>query len=278
MNSPEIYTDRYYNKIHDLEMHHWWHLGMREIAASLIKSITRDWTPQRSLDVGCGTGRNVVWTQEALGAREALGVDIAFHGLELGRAAGVLPLAQASAMSLPFGSDSFDFVLCEDVLQHLPVGTGELAVLQEIRRVLKEEGWILVRANSRLGFGQKGLKKDHDYQRYTTKDLAERMSEAGFEIRRLTYANCLPSLYAMMKERLTFASGNHGSAHDESHGHVSHEKVYSGHGVRNTAAEAPKLNRLLRLIMSAEARYLSAPDRSLPFGHTTFCLAQQPKQ
>ena len=35
----------------------------------------------------------------------------------------------------------------------------------------------------------------------------------------------------------------------------------------------PRLNALLQHVMSAEVRYLGAPGRRLPFGHTTFCVA-----
>ena len=274
MTDPKIYDDRYYQKIHDLETRHWWHLGMRRIAASLIESAADSWTPERAFDAGCGTGNNIRWMTDILGATSSFGADIALHGLRLGRERGIGTAAQASILNLPFESECFDFVLCEDVLQHLPVEIGEREALMELRRVLRDKGWLLLRANSRLGFGSIGKKRDEDYQRYTLGELTTRLNEAGFIVRRATYANCLPSLYAIIRDRLRRAPDSHHHAHDHDHDHGD-AKAYSGHNVQDTAALSPRLNKVLLSVMSLEAKYLSNPARRLPFGHTTFCLAQR---
>ena len=204
--------------------------------------------------------------------RPHLGRTVALHGLRLGRERGISTAAQASVLTLPFDSGCFDFVLCEDVLQHLPVEIGEREALLELRRVLRDKGWLLLRANSRLGFGSAGKKKDEDYQRYTLGELTKRLREAGFIVRRATYANCLPSLYAIIRDRLRRAPASHHHAH----AHDSDDtKAYSGHDVQDSAVLSPRLNKVLLSVMSWEAKYLSNPARRLPFGHTTFCLAQR---
>lgn len=270
LTAPEIYDAGYYQKIHDLETRHWWHLSMRRIAESLVASAAGDWVPERAFDAGCGTGGNVRWMTEALGAKSSFGADIALHGLRLGHENGITTAAQASILSLPFDAECFDFVLCEDVLQHLPVEIGEHDALVELRRVLRDKGWLLLRANSRLGLGSAGERKDEDYQRYTLGELTERVRDAGFVVRRATYANCLPSLYAIIRHRLQRSSASHHHSHDH-----DGEKAYSGHDVRDTASRFPRLNRILLSAMSLESKYLSRPSRRLPFGHTTFCLAQR---
>lgn len=272
MADPEIYEGGYYQKIHDLETTHWWYLGMRRIAASLIGSTVGDWTPEYALDAGCGTGNNIRWMTDVLGATTSIGIDIAPHGLRLGHANGINSAVQASVLSLPFDSGSFDFVLCEDVLQHLPIGTGEQEALLELRRVLRDEGWLLLRANSRLGLGSTGEKKDEDFQRYTLDELKTRLHETGFLVRRATYANCLPGLYAIIRQRLRWTRETHHHSHADDHDDA---KAYSGHSVRDTAKQLPALNKILFFVMSLEAKYLSHPDRQLTFGHTTFCLAQR---
>lgn len=272
MADPEIYEVGYYRKIHNLETTHWWYLGMRRIAASLVGSAVGDWTPECALDAGCGTGNNIRWMTDVLGAATSIGIDIAPYGLRLGHENGINTAVQASALSLPFDSGSFDFVLCEDVLQHIPVEFGEREALLELRRVLRDKGWLLLRANSRLGLGSTGEMKDEDYQRYTLDELKMRLREAGFLVRRATYANCLPSLYAIIRQRLRWAPESHHHSHAHDHDDA---KAYSGHSVRDTAKQSPTLNKILLFIMSQEAKYLSHPDRQLMFGHTTFCLAQR---
>jgi|GEM_PF-1751864 len=58
------------------------------------------------------------------------------------------PFVQANAISIPFKDESFDGVLCADVLEHIP---EEERALEEIRRVLKKDG-ILVTSTPAIGF------------------------------------------------------------------------------------------------------------------------------
>ena len=253
---------------------------MREIASSLVHSATGDWVPQRALDAGCGTGHNLNWMDGSLAAKSVMGIDIAFHGLAIGASRAAGPMMQSSVFSMPFASESFDFLLCEDVLQHLPVDKGDVDALKEMCRVLQKGGWLLIRANSRLGMGAKASSKDYDYQRYTLDDVVERVEQAGFVVRRATYANCLPSLYAILRDRvmpaLKGSAGAH-QHHDHHHDHQDGEdKVYGGHQTRDTAAQTPRLNGVLRSVLSMEATLISKFKVTIPFGHTTFCLAQRP--
>ena len=92
------------------------------------------------MDLGCGGG----FTSEELCRRGAqvTGVDISQGSLEVARAHALLAglkidYLEASGESLPFESESFDCVLCVDVLEHL---SSVPKVLKEIRRVLKPHG------------------------------------------------------------------------------------------------------------------------------------------
>lgn len=275
MTGPEIYTDAYYEKIRDLENRHWWHYGMRRVANAMVQSAAGDWVPKMALDVGCGTGNNLHWMKKSLGAHAVYGIDIAFKGLSIGQENTAGPLIQASIFSLPFGSGEFDFALCEDVLQHLPVGSGDVTALTEINRVMRKGGWLLVRANSRLGMSRKDSGKDHDFQRYTLPDVVACVERAGFVVRKASYANCLPSVYAVLKDRLSAIRGTGATTHREEH--HGERSVYQGHKTRDTAAETPRLNSALKYVISTEAAFLSTFDFTIPFGHTTFCLAWKPE-
>ncbi len=80
------------------------------------------------LDVGCGRG-------EMLDIAESNGVIV--KGIET-----VPPLCDGEriihgdACALPFANDTFDYLTCYDVLEHLPPGT-EQAALDEFRRVCR---------------------------------------------------------------------------------------------------------------------------------------------
>lgn len=89
----------------------------------------------RTLDLGCGTGRNLALF--APGAR-AIGLDPSLDSLRRARrrAPGV-PLVQASAEALPFRDSSFETVVSGLVLCSVPDAARGLA---EIRRVLGPGG------------------------------------------------------------------------------------------------------------------------------------------
>jgi ubiquinone/menaquinone biosynthesis C-methylase UbiE len=102
---------------------------------------------RRILDVGCGTGDDVLALAEAAGpASEVVGVD---HRWELiaeaeRRARNValnVHFSQADARALPFASKSFDLVRADRLLEEVAdVG----AVLRELVRVLCASGRILL--------------------------------------------------------------------------------------------------------------------------------------
>ena len=274
MNHPEIYSQEYYQRIFDLEDRYWWHRGMREIAAALIRN-QRDRQPfRRVLDAGCGTGATMAWADHTFGPEAVFGVDIAREALQFCRGGTGPLLAQASVMELPFAPETFDLVLCQDVIQHLPTDGGDVAALSEMYRVLRSGGYLLIRANSRLGMWQEKGARDADFQRYTLPEIVSRLRTAGFDVRRSTYANTLPALYGSLKQWRRRRKRGH--AHDQHHQLHQEHRLYEGLRTEDRTLRRPWLNRALLWILRAEALYLSKAGRSLGFGHTTFCLGQRP--
>ena len=105
----------------------------------------------RVLDLGCGEGRHVIAAYLAAEV-DAIGVDLSLADLKnaqvkaedfLTDTAGdeqrSLGLASADALRLPFADNSFDKVICSEVLEHIP---DYRAALTEIRRVLKPGGLL----------------------------------------------------------------------------------------------------------------------------------------
>lgn len=99
------------------------------------------------LDLGCGEGRHVI-ANYVRGDVQAIGVDLALNDLKTSRER-FEPFSQpdnhfksfhlsvANALKLPFPDNSFDKVICSEVLEHIPDYQG---ALKEIQRVLKPGG------------------------------------------------------------------------------------------------------------------------------------------
>jgi ubiquinone/menaquinone biosynthesis C-methylase UbiE len=102
---------------------------------------------ERVLDVACGTG---VVTRlaavELVGTGRIVGLDLNSTMLAAARAAAAdLPIEwyERDATELPFESDTFDVVLCQQGLQFIP---DKLAALREMHRVLAPGGRVLLSA------------------------------------------------------------------------------------------------------------------------------------
>ena len=102
---------------------------------------------ERLLDLGCGEGRHAI-SAYMVRNLEAVGVDLSLQDLEITRerfAQFVEPenenkslvISVARGEQLPFAGQSFDKVICSEVLEHIPHYHG---VIREISRVLKTGG------------------------------------------------------------------------------------------------------------------------------------------
>src|SRR5204863_8301010 len=76
-----------------------------------------------------------------------VGVDVSADAIELAREQ--VPSAElhvATVWELPLPADAFDLVVTNDVIQHVPE-PWVTAALRELRRVLRDDGTLLVKAN-----------------------------------------------------------------------------------------------------------------------------------
>jgi len=101
------------------------------------------------LDVGCGSGRLTLAAQQWVGENgEAVGIDPSPEMIEVARqnakrAGSKVKFELGVAESLPFPDVSFDVVLNQLMLHHLPEDLKQRA-LAEMRRVLKPGGVCLI--------------------------------------------------------------------------------------------------------------------------------------
>lgn len=106
----------------------------------------------KALDAGCGTGRTTVLLAER--GSSVVGVDSDTEAVKIARSRCHehdvhAQIIAADALALPFPAASFDLVVSQNVLEHIP-GRDHPRALLELMRVLREEGLLFVQAPNRL--------------------------------------------------------------------------------------------------------------------------------
>jgi SAM-dependent methyltransferase len=129
-----------YPILFEVEESHWWYIGRRRIIASFVKAICDQVKDRRAriLDVGCGTGANLVRLSDF---GDAEGVDISPDALKFCRERGLNNVKLGAAESLPYEDGEFDLVTAFDVVEHMD---DDIAGLREMRRVLRPDGRVLL--------------------------------------------------------------------------------------------------------------------------------------
>lgn len=105
--------------------------------------------PLRAIDVGTGTAQIPIELCRRADFVRVTAVDLASHMLQIGQRnvirAGletVIRLEQIDAKGLPYGDGEFSAVISNSIVHHIP---EPLAVVREMRRVLKPGGILVVR-------------------------------------------------------------------------------------------------------------------------------------
>ena len=166
------------------------------------------------LDLGCGFGRHA-FEAARRGARvvaldagrdEVLAVRATFAAmLDVGElAADTLAVAvQGDALALPFADETFDRVICSEVLEHIPDDVGAMA---ELARVLRRGGTMAITV-PRQGPERVNWALSREYHEvpgghiriYSRRMLEGRLSSVGLRVSSHHYAHALHSPYWWLK-------------------------------------------------------------------------------
>ncbi len=241
----------YHRRMHDVELHHWWHQGMLRAEAVLLGDLLAR-RGQVLLDAGCGTGGFLHWAESTGAFARLVGFDPSVEAVALAQER--VPEADLSvgdASRIAMADATVDVVVCNDVLQH--IHEDELvASVRELARVVRPGGAVLVRTNG----GRHAQHPLPDWRLFDTALLRDLLEAAGLRVERLTHVNTVLSAWGAVR------------------GRSPRPPDASRHGIPALPGAFSDLvgSRLLEV----ERWYLRRPGRALPYGHTLLALATRP--
>jgi len=166
----------------------------------LLPHIRKD---AKVLDVGCGTGKFVHKLWNVTKGIEIHGVDLSNEMIERARSkqgGESINFVVGDVENLPYESKTFDIVTCSNSFHHYP---NQKKALSEMRRVLKDEGKLLIIDGSRdnllgrLVFGIVQIVEGNVYHVFE-KEMEEMLSSMGFvNITQRRFNPLAPLLFTM---------------------------------------------------------------------------------
>ncbi|MBE9514089.1 MAG: class I SAM-dependent methyltransferase [Chloroflexi bacterium] len=143
---------------------------------------------RRGLDAGCGAGARDVYALWAAGY-DIYGIDAVAENIqaavelhpEIGDRVSVADLREA----LDFPDDSFDFVLCNAVIQHIAPDAVKNSALPELARVLKPGGVMQLMFKNGTGvltLFDKDYGVNRTFQLYDEQEILSILSQHGLQL------------------------------------------------------------------------------------------------
>jgi SAM-dependent methyltransferase len=175
-----------YDRMAELDSRHWWYRARREILAELIRRRIPLPDDPRILEIGCGTGHNLVMLKR-FGRVDAVEIDAAARAIasaRLGHAVMEAPLPALTGVE----DRAYDLVAILDVLEHVEEDCEALA---SIARKLKPGGRILIAVPAHPWMWSAHDVVNHHKRRYTRRTLRAAVEAAGLKLEMMSWFNSL---------------------------------------------------------------------------------------
>lgn len=193
-----------YKNIFDVEESHFFYVGTHNLIINLLKLYVLpkhkrySKTQLKILDAGCGTG---LLLQKLQSYGQVTGVDISCEAIKHAKKRGLKEVYHSSVERIPLKNNSFDVIVCIDVLYHRQV-RSDIKALKEFYRLLKPGGVVIIKAPSFNWLSGKHDQLVQTARRYNKSKLNDKLVKANFKIKKISYSNMflLPTVF--LKRRL----------------------------------------------------------------------------
>ncbi len=166
-----------------VEDSHWWFASRTRAINAVIRPLLPEKPDFRLLDIGCGAG-NMIHHLSEYGQVKGLEIDERPVKMALERGYDVEQFDVTQPM--PFDEGTFDAVTALDVIEH---NEDDMAILRDSYRVLKSGGHIIITVPAFMWLWSHNDDINAHYRRYTAVELRQKLTEAGFKPRRISYNN-----------------------------------------------------------------------------------------
>ena len=166
-----------------------------DIAAELRRANAA--APTAVLDFGAGVGYSVPFFARHLPSARVTCLDVSRKSLDIGAAkhGAVAEFRHFDGARIPFRDDSFDVALASCVFHHIP-HDEHVALLAEIRRVLRPHGWLFVFEHNPLNpltrHAVNTCAFDEHAELVGASTMHQRVRDAGFAAAKINYRIFFP--------------------------------------------------------------------------------------
>lgn len=242
-----------YASLADREQTYFWHVGRREILRdALLRNLDKTQN-NKILDVGCGTGGDMLLLHEF---GEVVGLDFVDEAFKFAKNKGFVELVLADVVDLPFSDSSFNIVVALDVMEHIK---EDQKAFREVYRVLKPGGVFVCTVPSYKWLWSQHDEVLHHKRRYGKKELLQKLAINRFIIKKATHFVMLGlpiNFVRKLRDKLTRTANDVPQIYD--------------------VLFPPLINDLLLFLLRCEKQLMRIFP--LPFGTSIMVVAKKPAE
>lgn len=241
-----------YELTYNYEIRYWWFTARTDIFKRIFQKYKRiGWISEKPniLNLGCGTG---IQTETFSRFGNVVSLDFAEEALGFCRKRNLKDMVRADAEKLPFLDDSFDVILCFDILEHLQ---SDVDAISEMKRVLKPGGVAFISIPAFRFLWSSFDDVNWHKRRYRRKEISLKVTGSGMNIVKAGYFNFFLFPLALIRR--------------------FYEKLFKRNKKTYYLPKTGKIsNWVFKKIFTFEQFFL--PHPSFPFGVSIICIARKP--